>query len=49
MKKYYIAPEVDVVILNAKMALLSGSTEKEDITDGPTPTIDDPSEDDIDW
>lgn len=49
MKKFYVTPEFEEVILNAHMPLLAGSTETEDITDGPTPVIEDPTDDDLDW
>ena len=49
MKKFYVAPEFEEVLINLQQPLLSGSEEKEDITDGPTPTIDNPSDDDLDW
>lgn len=49
MKKFYVAPEAEEVLLTVAQPLLAGSEEKEDITDGPTPVIDNPSDDDLDW
>lgn len=49
MKKFYIAPEVEEILYEMEQPLLTGSTETEDITDGPVPTVDDPSDDDLDW
>ncbi len=50
MKKTYFSPECEVVLLNLNQSILAGSiTEKDDITDGPVPTIENPSDDDLDW
>lgn len=49
MKKTYFSPEVEVIRLNMKQTLMAGSVEKEDITDGPVDTIEDPTDDDLDW
>jgi len=49
MKKFYIAPEVEEILLMMDQALLAGSPETEDITDGPTPTVENPSDDDLEW
>ena len=48
MKKSYFSPEAEIILLNLTQPLLTGS-EKDDITDGPTPVIKDPSGDDLDW
>lgn len=49
MKKFYIAPEVEEILLMMDQALLAGSPETDDITDGPTPTDENPSDDDLEW
>lgn len=46
MKKNYIAPEVDEVILDVRGFLCSSPDP--DTTD-PVPVIDDPKDDDLDW
>ena len=48
MKKFYIAPEMEEVLFEMEQPLLTAS-ESEDIIDGPVPTVDDPSDDDLDW
>lgn len=48
MKKFYEVPEMEVLETEIEV-ILAGSTESEDITDGPTPTIEDPSDEDLDW
>lgn len=50
MKKFYVAPEAEEVILKLAQPLLTASDpENDDITDGPTPTVENPSDDDLDW
>ena len=48
MKKTYFSPEIEVIRLSMKQSILVGS-EKDDITDGPVPAVDDPTDDDLDW
>ena len=48
MKKFYIAPEMEEVLFEMEQPLLTAS-ESDDITDGPVPTVDNPTDDDLDW
>ncbi len=50
MKKTYFSPETEVVLLNTIQPILAGSiSDPDDITDGPVPTDDNPSDGDLDW
>ena len=49
MKKTYFSPEAEIVLLNYNQPLLAGS-EKDDITEGPAPVVEDPDpEDKEEW
>jgi len=49
MKKIYFSPEAEELLLEIDQPLLAGSEEQDDITDGPVPTVEDPTDDDLDW
>ena len=50
MKKFYVAPEMEEVLINIAHSLLAGSDEGvDDETTDPTPVITDPSDDDFNW
>ena len=50
MKKIYFSPEVEVIDIDTVTPLLAGSTEKDDITDGPVIINPDPKTDEeLEW
>lgn len=48
MKKMYFSPEEEVIELEVT-PLLTGSTEKDDITDGPVPINEGKTDDELEW
>lgn len=48
MKKMYFSPEIEIIRLNMKQSILTGS-EVDDITDGPVPEVTPDPDDDGEW